>query len=194
MALGQMQAGMQPGGEFNRTFGMGDYQADPGYQFRLDQGNKALQRAGAKFGNSLSGAQLQGASDYNQGMASQEYGNAYNRFMNNRTTRFGELSNMAGLGQSSVGATGQAGQNVANQVGNNTMGAATVAGNAGMANAGNWSNAMNNGINQWQNYSQMQNMSNAGNFSITGTPGSSSPNFGNNWGQTVATVPVNYGG
>jgi len=181
MALGQMQAGMQPGGEFNHTFGMGDYQADPGYQFRLDQGNKALERAGAKFGNSLSGAQLQGTTDYNQGMASQEYGNAYNRFMNNRTTRFGELSNMAGLGQSSVGTTGQAGTNVANQVGNNTMGAATVAGNAGMANAGNWANALNNGVNQWQNYNAMQNMSTAGNYSITGVPGSSSPNFGNNW-------------
>ena len=116
-------------------------------------------------GNSLSGAQIKGATDYNQGMASQEYGNAYNRFMNNRTTRFGELSNLAGLGQSSVGATGQVGQNTANQMGNNTMGAATVAGNAGMANAGNWSTALNNGVNQWQNYNMMNRM-----FPQGGTP------------------------
>jgi len=165
-AVNMLGAGFQPGGEFDHQFGMADYQADPGYQFRLDQGNKALQRAGAKFGNSLSGAQMQGMTDYNQGMASQEYGNAYNRFMNNRTTRFGELSNLAGLGQSSVGATGQAGQNAANQIGNNTMGAATVAGNAGMANAGNWTNALNNGVNQWQNYNAMNNMNpNAGGIS-----------------------------
>lgn len=157
-AVGQMAAGLAPGGQFSQPFSMADYQADPGYAFRLAQGQKALDRVGAASGRSLSGAQVKASTDYNQNSASQEYGNAYNRFMNNRTTNFGELSNLAGLGQSSVGSTGQAGTNMANQIGANTMGAATVAGNAGMANAGAWANALNNGVNQWQNYNMMNNM------------------------------------
>jgi hypothetical protein len=77
--------------------------------------------------------------------------------MNNRTTKFGELSNLAGLGQSSVGSTGQAGQNAANQIGNNLTGAATMSGASGIANANAWSGALNNGVNQWMNYSNMNN-------------------------------------
>lgn len=172
-------------GDMSRNFGMADYQADPGYQFRLDQGAKALERAGAAKGMTLSGAQAKGLTDYNSGMASQEYGNAYNRFMQNRTTRFGELSNLAGLGQSSVGQTGQTGMATGQYMGNNLMGAATVAGNAGMANAGAWGNALNTGANTWMQYNQMNNMQNPGAYSITGVPGSSTPNFGNNWGQPV---------
>jgi hypothetical protein len=171
-------------GSMSRDFGMADYQADPGYQFRLEQGAKALERAGAAKGMTLSGAQAKGLTDYNSGMASQEYGNAYNRFMQNRTTKFGELSNLAGLGQSSVGQTGQMGMNAAQYMGNNTMGAATVAGNAGMANAGNWGNALNTGANTWMQYNMM-NQQTPGAYSITGTPGGATPNFGNNWGQPV---------
>ena len=154
-AVGQMAAGFQPGGEFDHQFGMADYQADPGYAFRLQQGQQALDRAGARSGGSLSGAQIKASTDYNSGAASQEYGNAYNRFMNNRTTRFGELSNLAGLGQSSVGATGQAGTQTGQIMGANTTGAAGVAANAGMANAGNWTNALNNGVNTWAQYNHM---------------------------------------
>lgn len=149
-------------GSMGRDFSMSDYQADPGYQFRLEQGAKALERAGAARGSQLSGAQMKGLTDYNSGMASQEYGNAYNRFMQNRTTRFGELSNLAGLGQSSVGQTGQTGANTANQMGNNLTGAATVAGNAGMANAGTWGNSLNGLANSWNQYQMMNNMQNGG--------------------------------
>jgi hypothetical protein len=166
-AVGQMAAGLAPGGQFSTNFSKADFQADPGYQFALDQGNQALARVGAMKGNSLSGAQIKGATDYNQGMANQQYGNAYNRFMQNRTTSFGELSNLAGLGQSSVGQTGQTGTQAANQIGANTMGAATVAGNAGMANAGTWGNALNNGTNQWMNYSMMNNYLNPGTSAST---------------------------
>ncbi len=179
-------------GSMGRAFSAADYQADPGYQFRLEQGAKALERAGAARGSQLSGAQIRGVTDYNSGMASQEYGNAYNRFMQNRTTRFGELSNLAGLGQSSVGQTGSLGQNAATNMGSNLTGAATVAGNAGLAAAGAWNNALNTGANTWQQYQQMNQVPGA--FSITGIPGASTPNFGNNWGQPVPTVPVRPGG
>lgn len=56
-----------------------DLYNDPSYLFRLQQGQKALDRQGAASGRYLSGSQLQAASDYNQGAASQEFQNAYQR-------------------------------------------------------------------------------------------------------------------
>ena len=73
------QGGMNQGDLF-RSFTMNDYQADPGYAFRLAQGNEGINNAAASQGNLLSGATLKAIADYNSGAASQEYGNAYNRF------------------------------------------------------------------------------------------------------------------
>ena len=56
-----------------------DLQADPGYQFRLSEGLKALDRQAAARGGLISGSALKASSRYGQDMASQEYGNAYNR-------------------------------------------------------------------------------------------------------------------
>lgn len=55
--------------------------ADPGYQFRLKEGQKALDRGAAAGGMSLSGAQQKALGQYNQGFASQEFNAAYNRLM-----------------------------------------------------------------------------------------------------------------
>lgn len=163
LALGElanlMGLGTPQGANFGsmaKDFGMADYQADPGYQFRLEQGAKALERAGAAKGGQLSGAQMKGLTDYNSGMASQEFGNAYNRFMQNRTTRFGELSNLAGLGQSSVGQTGQLGANTANQMGGNLTGAANMSGAASLAGGNVWQGALNSLGNSWMQYVQGQ--------------------------------------
>lgn len=52
---------------------------DPGYQFRMDEGRKALERSAAKRGTLRSGATLKGLIDYGQDMGSQEYQQAYNR-------------------------------------------------------------------------------------------------------------------
>ena len=52
---------------------------DPSYQFRLKQGQQALDRSSAARGMGYSGAQLKAAQDYCQNMASQEFANYYNR-------------------------------------------------------------------------------------------------------------------
>lgn len=52
---------------------------DPSYQFRLKQGQQALDRSSAARGMGYSGAQLKAAQDYGQGMASTEFQNYYNR-------------------------------------------------------------------------------------------------------------------
>jgi len=53
--------------------------ADPGYQFRLKQGQQALENSASARGTLRGGAQLKALTDYAQGAASQEYQNAYNR-------------------------------------------------------------------------------------------------------------------
>ena len=53
--------------------------ADPGYQFRLSEGRRALEGSAAQRGTLRSGATLQALMDYGQNTASQEYDKAYNR-------------------------------------------------------------------------------------------------------------------
>ena len=76
-----------------KNFGAADFQTDPGYAFRLSEGMKALDRTAASRGGLLSGATLKGAQRYGSDLASQEYGNAYNRFQANRATQSQEYQN-----------------------------------------------------------------------------------------------------
>jgi hypothetical protein len=76
-----------------KNFGASDFQADPGYAFRLSEGMKALDRTAASRGGLLSGATLKGAQRYGSDLASQEYGNAYNRFQTNRSAQSQEYQN-----------------------------------------------------------------------------------------------------
>lgn len=59
---------------------------EPGYQFRVQQGNQAIQNSAAARGNLLGGNTVKGLSDYNQNAASQEYGNVYGRNLNTYQT------------------------------------------------------------------------------------------------------------
>jgi len=92
--------GIQPGGDLVRGFTGNDFQQyqDPGYGFRLNEGLKALQGSAAARGGLLSGNTLRGISDYSQQAASQEYGNAYNRFIGEQTTRRNALAGLVGQG------------------------------------------------------------------------------------------------
>src|SRR5205814_2395552 len=52
---------------------------DPGYAFRVQQGQQALERSAAAKGMQLSGAQLKGTQRFAQDLASTEYNAAYGR-------------------------------------------------------------------------------------------------------------------
>jgi hypothetical protein len=56
-----------------------DLRADPGYQFRVAEGQKALERSAAGKGLLLSGGQLKDLTRFGQDMGAQEYGAAYTR-------------------------------------------------------------------------------------------------------------------
>lgn len=149
MALDRLKGGMD---SMTRDFSMQDFREDPGYQFRMREGSKALEKSAAARGSLMSGATLKSLGRYSQDLASQEYGNAYNRYNNDRTTRFNMLSNLAGLGQTSTAQMNQAGQNYATNVGNNQM----AIGNANAAGYMGASNAVNNGMNNWMQYQMIQ--------------------------------------
>lgn len=63
-------------------YGLRDFTADPGYQFRLGEGERATNRAAAVGGSRYSGANLKALQRFSQGLASEEYGNAYGRRFN----------------------------------------------------------------------------------------------------------------
>lgn len=111
-------------GSAMRDFGMQDFQTDPGYQFRQEQGQQGLERSAAARGGLLSGAAMKDAMRFNQGLASDEYTNAFNRFQTNRSNKLNPLQSLAGVGQSSTNQIANAGQTYANNAGNAMMGAA----------------------------------------------------------------------
>jgi hypothetical protein len=157
----QRTAGNVPGAF---KFGAGDYQADPGYAFRLSEGQKALDRQAAARGGLISGGALKAAQRYGQEMGSQEFQNAYNRAFTGYGTevaRENQLYNrqaaLAGIGQTATGQVAQAGQNYANTAGNLITGgaAAQAAGQVGQANA------ITGGLGTYLNYSQGNALTNA---------------------------------
>lgn len=110
---------------------------DPGYQFRLSEGLKALDRQAAARGGLISGAALKASQRYGQDMASQEYGNAFNRYQIERTNTLNPYQAMAGQGQSVANQLSSLGANYANQAGEAYQGAANAraSGYVGQANA-----------------------------------------------------------
>ena len=139
-------------GSLMKDFGMEDFNADPGYAFRMAEGHKALERSAAARGSLLSGGQLKALTRYGQDMGSQEYGNAYNRYMNNRASKFNQLSSVAGLGQTSAGQVANMGTQVAGMVGNNMMDAGQARAGGTSAAAGAWGNALSAGTNLWTDW------------------------------------------
>ena len=139
-SLSQMMGQMTPDGYFNQTYTGQDIYSDPSYQFRLQQGQDAIQSSAAAQGGLLSGATLKALQNYGQDSASQEYGNAYNRFNADQTNRYNRLSNLVGIGQNAAAQVGNAGAQTAQAIANNTMAGANAlaAGQIGSANA--WTN------------------------------------------------------
>lgn len=141
-ALNQLNAGTSPGGDFNRDFTMADFTADPGYAFRMREGQRAIESSAAARGGLLSGGTGKALVNYGQEAGSQEYGNAYNRFNADRDRRFGRLSEIAGTGQRSSQQVGQSVMQTGSNIANNQL----SAGNAQSANYIAQGNAINQGI------------------------------------------------
>lgn len=146
---GQLTGGLDPN----------NFQADPSYQFRKQQGMDGIQSSAAAGGGLLSGAALKSLNRYNSDLASQEYGNAWGRdqaekknlfsvlgnnrsqdydlFNNEDTRKYNQISAMAGVGQTTANNLGTFGANNALNQGNAAIGGANAQANGivGAANA-----------------------------------------------------------
>ena len=136
-------------GNLLRNFSDEDFQADPGYSFRLAEGLKAIDRTAAARGNMISGAAMKAAGRYGQDMASQEYQNAYGRFMGNKASNYNMLTGQQAVGQGASNSMNQASGQYAQNAGDAYMNAgnARASGYVGAANA--WSGALNNMSNMY---------------------------------------------
>lgn len=149
-------------------FTMDQFKADPGYAFRLSEGQKALERSAAARGGLLSGGTGKALQRFGQEMGSQEYTNAFNRYQAERTARLAPLQALTGMGQTTAQQVSNAGQTMASNVGE-AIGSGAAARASGYVGA---ANALTGGLNTYLNYQQGQNtlaaLQNRGQY----TPGS----------------------
>ena len=140
-ALPQLEAqrNMMPGA-FTGQVNLGQ---DPGYAFRLSEGQKALDRSAAARGGLISGGALKAAQRFGQDLG--------------EATGYNRLAALAGIGQTATSQIGAAGQNMASNVGNmmTSGAAANAAGQVGAANA------ITGGLSTYLNYNQGNNLVNA---------------------------------
>jgi hypothetical protein len=117
-AVNQLASLYGPGGVYTKQPTYNELSLDPGYNFRIQQGQQAMLNAARGGGLAGSGAALKAAARYGAGEASQEYQNAYSRFMANRAAVTQGLTGLAGLGANaanvSSGLAGTTGANTAN--------------------------------------------------------------------------------
>ena len=144
-----------PGGQMTpqeqQAYMMQTIQNQPGYKFQFQQGNQAVQRNLAASGLLNSGAAQKELTQYGQGYAS----SAANDYLNG-------LRSMAGLGQTSVQATGVAGMNTANQIGSNSIYAGNAAAQGYMNQAGAFNTGLGGLTGALQNYWNSQQPTNYG--------------------------------
>lgn len=132
-SLKELRAGIDSG-----EFDMSNFRfkADPGYQFRRQEGINALDASAAARGRLQSGAQARAVARYGSELASQEYVNAFNRERTILNDRFNRLATLSNVGQVANSADQQARSNMASNVSAST----TATGNAlaqGAINKGN---------------------------------------------------------
>jgi hypothetical protein len=131
-------------GSLTKRFTGADVATDPGYQFGLKEGLDSAQGSAAAKGGLYSGATLKALTQYGNDYATTKFDDAYNRYNQDQSTLYNRLAGISGTGQTSTQQVDQAGQHMADQVGNNLVGAGNARGAADIATG----NAIGNGLNQ----------------------------------------------
>lgn len=126
------------------SFNAQDFQESPGYNYRVGQGAKMVNRNAAAGGGLRSGATDVELMELGQNMGSQEFENSYNRAFNTfgansnqMNNFFNKLSQLSGRGQTQSQAVGTLGSNFGNSSSNLITGGANAqaSGIMGAANA-----------------------------------------------------------
>ncbi len=149
------------------------FKADPGYQFRMDEGNKAIENAARARGQYFSPSTVKELTRFGQGFASNEFSNVYNR-----------LAGVAGMGQTAGNTAAASGTNYANNVGNLLTGAANARGAASISNANTWGNTLagaGNAYSQNQTLKQLMGNGYKPNYYGTGNMNTMNANDASSW-------------
>jgi hypothetical protein len=85
-----------------KPFSLADFQQSPDYQFNLQQGQQAIDKAAAARGNFYAPQTLQDTARFSQGLASQQFNNAYSQYNQNQANQFNRLAQFAGAGQNAA--------------------------------------------------------------------------------------------
>ena len=136
--------------------GPGEFEASPGYEFRLGEGVKAMERGAAARGNVLSGAQTKDLTRFGQDYATADYDNFLRRYYDSLKP----LQSMAGVGQTTASQGAQIGTNVGRSIGQNylTAGDARASGYINQANV--MSGAVSSGAENYLMYDYLKNRQN----------------------------------
>ncbi len=110
-----------------------DEATDPGYQFRMEQGLKALQNSGAARGSAMGGSAVKANLQYGQDYASNEYQNSFNRFQTDRTNKAAMFGTLIGSGDQAASRDQQSEDFTAGTQSANTMDAGKFVGSNTMA-------------------------------------------------------------
>jgi hypothetical protein len=132
-ALGQLA------GDINTPVTAAEVMAQPGYQFGQQQGQQAIDRKIAASGGRVSGAAIKAAARFGTDYATTGYNAEYQR----RQDRLNRLAALAGIGQTSTGASAQAGAQATDSISRLRLGNAATQGAAGIAQSNIWGNAGN---------------------------------------------------
>lgn len=97
-AANKMLSSKLQSGELGGEFTPEDLTQDPGYQFRLQEGTKSMNRSLGAQGNLFSGAALKAAQEYGQGLADQTYNDAYRRWIENQGLNYDMLAGQSNQG------------------------------------------------------------------------------------------------
>lgn len=142
---------------------MAQFQTDPGYNFRMSEGIKALERSASARGLLQSGATLKGITRFGQDLASDEYQNAFQRYLTERQAKLAPLEYQIGLGQAAasgqaanVGTTAGSMSELTQALGNIGAQRAVTQGNISAGMAGNIGNAIASGAGAYGDYAAAQ--------------------------------------
>lgn len=155
-------------GSLLRAFTGQDLENDPGYQFGLNEGRKALEGSAAARGGLFSGAAGKALTRYGNDYAGTKFNEAFNRDAANKSRIYSMLSGGASLGENAAAQTGNAGMSAAQQYGANTTANANAQGASGIAQGNAWGNALNQGWNQYQSNELMKKLQAPSSYSSGG--------------------------
>lgn len=172
-------------GSAARPFSSTDFEADPGYAFRMSEGMKALDRSAAARGGLLSGSTVRGAQRYGQDLASQEYQNAFNRYQIERQARLNPLQSLAGMGQSTAGTLASNALGYGQQMGENAAQMGNIRASQYMGQANALSNALSGMGNMYMQGQILNRFAPPPTTPGASTPGASAANspFGYSYGK-----------